>query len=340
MNFISIAVSALGQSSWPELYTYSFTPLASSAATDKVLGGRGSSVCEGTINGRESLSNVGIATMRQASANGDGSCYTSARYANSDYRVEKGTIRGGPVSAVIEYEAYRVHPAATAATEWVACGTELFFKFANEGEHHLYTLAGTGVKPVGKTVTVTSVADFVGGGIDIRSITNAQVYFAVPSSVRVSSWPKNGAVERATLFKGAQLTMLAERFEITGSGVPFDPAKDWNQGIDSHAHKYGTPKRFFRVVNNEGGEGVVWQDATIDYENGGLLNAKIYVTWFDGSGTTELTNTGNSYLGAAASDGGGEGKGMIIYIVVGKGEVHFYLFTAEMSFSLRILLTI
>ena len=292
---------------WPDLYSFAFTALPSSAETDKVLSGLGSTVCAGTINDAEKLANLGIATMMQ---NVDtGGCYAQTGYASSGYRVEKGTVMGGPSGAWINYEAYRVHPATTAPTSFRASGTSLFFKFSNEGEFNVYLLSGSTISRVGDAVAVTSTTEFVGTTIDISHSATSAVYFVAPSSKRISAWPLDGAVERATVFKGAQLTLLAERFDVAGSGgTPFDAALGWKYGINSHAHKYGTYKRLFRVINANAGEGVVWQDPT---------TFTIYVTWFDGGGTITLTNTGTSRLNAVASDGGVAGE--FVYIVTGLG---------------------
>ena len=308
MTKLAVLLSAavrLQTTDWPDLYTFSFS--AASTPATKTLTGVASSQCTGTIAEADRVASVGIATMRQGGQ--DGSCYTNAAYANSGYVVETGTVTSTHATP-LTFEAYRIGAAQNAATSFKAGGSALYFQFPDEGSFNVFKMSGSLIPEiVVSSIVVTNTAEFVDTNVDISGATSAAVYFVVPAATRVSAWHLSAGVERARLFVSGGVALYAERFDVTKTGAtPFDAALDWNHGPSAHSHKYGTYKRFFRVINANDGEGVVWQDVT---------TGKVFLTWLDGSPMAELPNPGAAFLAAAASDGGA--KGEVVYVLAAGG---------------------
>lgn len=174
---------------------------------------RESSIC-GCIVEEDRFGLLGIAVLKH----NDDRCFAGdARYSHQNYTVYRGHVHGDSLSKVGGSKiAYRVLPPAVKATDWVAGGVGLWWLFAADGEHVLYTLdEGTGYIAVVDSVTVygaTDVGAVKAGGVyaqfqNVRldripaNSTAGVVYFSAPKSDRVSIWPVIAPnVEGSTMF--------------------------------------------------------------------------------------------------------------------------------------------
>ena len=209
-------------------------------------------------------------------------------------------------------DAYKISPATVQANIFVASKGTLMFKLDPIGSPYKIYKVTEASSPDGSAVLeeldeIVAVEDqFVMSSVEVFSITGPTIFVAIPSDDNISMWPDpptGSTTKKATVFKTKKVSLFAERFDT--EGVPFNPSSGFNHGPESHYHKYGFRKMFFRVKRATGEEGVVWQDQD---------NKNMYVTWVTSTGhsTIELQNPHSYALLAAAGNSVGE----IVYILV------------------------
>ena len=317
---------------WPSLATFAFEPSVSVAGAanpvEKLLPGLTTKLCgqtEGSfvVSDSDQLDSVGVALNPQGTGT---KCWGDTRYASTAYAVEVGAVKS---TAGVTYDAYRFAGPNSTASSFVASKTSLMMKAPAAGEYRLYRLESTGPSILG-SLTATVADEWLRTAVFVSSIARGDrvVYFLLPLASRVSEWPLFGSTERARLFKGARFALSAERFDISASAAtPFQASTGWSMGFDAHGHKYGTWKRFFRVHDASGGEGIVWQDPATN---------KIYLTWLPGDAAAtsiELPTLApladSPYLMSATCDEGLAGH--IVYLVMKRGGAADKVTPTELS---------
>jgi len=144
-----------------------------STMSSKVIYGKAASECKDPINDAEALDDFVLANLKYG-----GSCYNFERYNNYNYSVSVGTVSSFP--------AYMVYPPASKATDWVAGGTGIYFRFKRKVEHFVYTLAdGALVRVADVPEADVTVGGFVNTGVDVAHISDATVYVFLPFDVDV-----------------------------------------------------------------------------------------------------------------------------------------------------------
>jgi len=300
---------------WPSMNDFTFSLVNPPVST--MLDGCSTTECN-LENGASVPTDqqLGDLAMFSGKYSATGTCFPWAPNCSSGYLVKKGEIDNG--SGLNNIPAYIVHPPTNPATIFTASKSALMFKFssplAQSYDIIKYDPNG-GVFSHMDTITPTNADTFYQTTAEVWDLTASAIYFAVDSTNTPSIWPDAIAgttTRKATVFtlntQGVQLSLKAQLFRVSPS-LPFDPESGWNQGPDTHNHKYGFRKVFTRVVQSAGaGDGVIWQDQS---------TWKIFLTWFIPSGhnTIELQNQGSDHLLiCAASDGGTNGD--IIYLTV------------------------
>lgn len=215
-------------------------------------------------------------------------CYTDGRYNHGSYRIEQGTLSSGKGAS---YPAYRVHPPAVRASQWLASGAEVYVRGVATGTRvHKFTGSDFITLPAWHSADV-----FKGTGIRADQLTSPLV-LVLDNTGDLGAWPLlSPTVEGAWLTGTSGFSVSARRFQVGGD--PFVPEEDWIDGPNSWMANYGIPKQFFPVDRADGREGVLWQDQT---------SHSVYMTWFAAdllsSDTTEVYE-GRNHLVAAVANG-------------------------------------
>lgn len=144
-----------------------------STTSSKLIYGKVASECHDPIDDSEALDDLVLANLKYS-----GSCYNYERYNNYNYTVRVGTVSSFP--------AYMVFPPTSKASDWVAGGTGIYFRFAQKVEHFVYTLVdGALVRVADVPKADVTVGEFVNTGVDVAHIRNATVYVFLASDVNV-----------------------------------------------------------------------------------------------------------------------------------------------------------
>jgi len=165
-----LAVS-LDSSDLPPLVTFDFTAMAGSdlaflaSGTSASLDSRVVAECNDNVGQEHAVGDMAFVTMRY---NG-GNCYADSRYSNTDYLVEAGSVAG--------MAAYRVQPAQTKATSFVASGTGMYVRFSEQKDHSIYVLeAGSLVKVGGVLAAEVEAGGYVKTSVTVHDITEATTF--------------------------------------------------------------------------------------------------------------------------------------------------------------------
>lgn len=271
----------------PPLRSFGFTASASAVlpgdSREPVAAG-----CDGYVSDADRAGRVSVrAAFYQ---NG---CYTDGAYNARDFEVETGTVT---TSDGASYKAFRIHPARSPATQFLASHHHVYYRFDAAAEHTLYTLDGAGVRVV--AAIATTAADDARLPIDASALTAPAVYFVVARAQRVSALDVIGdGVEGARL---AQTPLGdVDVYHHAVDGAPFDTRGGFAEGPASWASTYSDARHYFPVELADGTLGIVWQDTA---------TAQVQVTTLDPTytqrRTTVIDNPRRDRLAAATSDGG------------------------------------
>lgn len=277
LRILLLLALPLAAASLPGFISYAYTQ-----TTTKVLPGKSSTDCNGQFNDADILGDVAIILQKYG-----GSCWGDGRYNNLDYETEQGTYGGTDGSSA---PAYRIHPASTPKTQWVASHQNIYIKEPADGT----TIKVLSVEADGSLTEVMEIPGsatpaFVNSGIRISSQTSPVTLVLADSAMRISNWPLVGGIEAAFLSSVGEFKVSARRYKVPGHA--FIPQNDFQNGPGDHASNYHQPKKFFPVERSDGKESVMWQDQG---------TGDIYLTTF----CADLLNATSTLVvsGASSSD--------------------------------------
>ena len=271
----------------------------------------GDANCEarGASSFKESAPGIALAVNKK-----QGHCWMGGGYNYRDFTIQPGLA--GP------YRAYQISAPKTKPHKFAASDNTIWLSFDKPGKYKVYVLttllAGKespnhgGVEEMA-TITATAANTFVKvpgetkRGVYMGDITvgvladKFKTVIVAPASTRVSMWPKLGTgVEGAIFYQDSNFKITARRWDLS-VGQPFNPAKEYQLGPAN----FPRIRKFFFPVDNNGKEGVVWQDQT---------TRKIFLSWL----TTDFSKVSHvelstdkaiiptPILAAAAGNGKGE----------------------------------
>jgi len=244
--------------------------------------------CDGRLADSDRLDRVAVRAVYYQN-----NCYTDGAYNARDYLVEIGVVTSSDGSS---YDAFRVHPPRSAATEFLASHHFVYYRLDAAEDHTLYALEAGGVIARGRLAARDLVAgDYAQLPIDASALGAPAVYF-------VSAEPVSSLTAVSDKVAGALLAQTAlgdvELYQHSVDGIPFDTRTGFDQGPSTWGNTYSNPRHFFPVELVDGTLGVVWQDTS---------SSKVWVTTTDPTLTqqrgTAVENPGADLLAAAASDG-------------------------------------
>ncbi len=298
----------------PKIGTYVFTAQTAKTAvgtSTQIAADASGAKCKGNADAVDTLGSLNVyAAFYQ---NG---CYTGGGYGNSNYPIEMGALARGTKT----YTAYRVSPATTKATSFLASHHRVRMKFDAQVDYDLYTYDNN---TFAKTCHIPGSAITLGQYVessclpDLDAITKPTVYFALKSSD-----PKPTTLKTlSTGVAGANLAVLTGFADLNYYTIQQPDTRTPNDLRDSASAPGGftlAGMQYYNLMAFPANKlGVVWQDRSL---------YTVYLTTLttDRKSTTTVlpkptltTSAGKNYvLGSAATDE----LGNLYYVLVEAGN--------------------
>ena len=211
--------------------------------------------CKGVISPTDTLGELALVSMFKVS-----SCYLSPDYTHGDYTVSRGKLvssHGG-----VDLPAYKISEPARKATKELWSPHGIYYKFPTKEDYTVYEFADQQLKKVDViTARQITVGTFIPvSNLTASSITGSKIYvFAKGTKLSFDRFARLGdGVTGARVARSGVGDVLKIRFKV--EGTLFDTVKDYAAGPSSASNRYGQNRKYFVVSDQNGREGVVWQD--------------------------------------------------------------------------------